>query len=241
MQLKIQRSQRAGVFGTPIFCLDVRADYAPQERDNVRRYRLGGEVVYNSQAARKHLGHATAHLDNAQSGSNSHRAIALARGVVSLALAKANLTITLGSLARGHHIECKDLGELLDAEDAVRDACKGVTRYLETAASFDGSEVVIEYDRGEERVCVTQNAPPLLSYEPERGTDQRRTKTISGAPDLAHQINTIATSAKSHWLAFEQKAIAFMLDHGRPVGEVEVRAACGITAAVIALLLWWAL
>ena len=53
MQLKFQRSQRAGgVFGnTVIFCLDARADYSPPEAANIAKYRLGSQIVYNSEAA----------------------------------------------------------------------------------------------------------------------------------------------------------------------------------------------
>ena len=48
MQLKLQRSQRmGGAFGTKVlFCLDVRAEYAPTEHANIRKYKLGSEVIY---------------------------------------------------------------------------------------------------------------------------------------------------------------------------------------------------
>ena len=46
MQLKLQRSQRMGgvLAGTVVFCLDVRADYTADERDNINKYKLGGQV-----------------------------------------------------------------------------------------------------------------------------------------------------------------------------------------------------
>jgi hypothetical protein len=165
MQLKLQRSQRAGGItgGTVLFCLDVRADYSPEEQHNIRRYRLGGQVIYNSQSARKHLEKMNAQLDRTQEGTVANRAAGLARGALSLAIAKMSLNISIDSLGRGHHIECKDLEELLEAEDTVREACKGVTRWLEAAATFDGSETVIEYEKGEEKVHVTAAAPPLLT------------------------------------------------------------------------------
>jgi len=165
MQLKLQRSQRAGgiVASTILFCLDVRADYAPEERDNIRKYKLGGQVIYNSQAARKHLDTAGAHLDRTQEGTVANRAAGLARGAFSLAVAKMSLNISIDSLGRGHHIECKDLEELLEAEATVREACKNVTRFLDVAATFNGSETVIEYVNGEEKVHVTQAAPALLT------------------------------------------------------------------------------
>jgi hypothetical protein len=175
MQLKLQRSQRAGglVGSAILFCLDVRADYSPAERDNIRKYKLGGQIIYNSQAARKHLENAGAHLDRTQEGTVANRTTGLARGALSLAIAKMKLNISIESLGRGHHIECKDLEELLEAEDTVRTACKNVTRYLDVAATFDGSEIVIEYDKGEEKIHVTQSAPQLLTQfasEPEPAT-----------------------------------------------------------------------
>ncbi len=166
MQLRIQRSQRAGgVVSTIIFfCLDVRADYSPEEQSNIGKYKLGGEPIYNSAAAKKHLDSAGTQLERTQSGTVGERFAGLARGSMSLVMAKLNLNITIASLGRGHHIECKDLEELLEAEDTVRTACKNVTRYLEVARTFDGSEVVIEYVNGEEQVHITEHAPPMLDY-----------------------------------------------------------------------------
>lgn len=165
MQLKIQRSQRASITNTIIFCLDVRADYTPEERDNIQKYRLGSQSIYNSRAAKKHLENADANL---ASGADHARglggqAAGLAKGALSFALAKMQLNVSIASLGKGHHIECKDLEELLEAEDTLRTACKDVTRYLEVASTFDGSELVIEYEKGEEKVRIDQHMPPLLS------------------------------------------------------------------------------
>jgi hypothetical protein len=182
MQLKIQRSQRTGgvLANTVFFCLDVRADYSPEEQGNIAKYKLGGQVIYNSQAARKHLDKAGAHLDRVDSNSMKEKAAGLARGAFSIAMAKMSLNISIASLGRGQHIECKDLEELLDAKETVRNACKNVTRYLDVAATFDGSETVIEYNKGEEMVHITQGAPPLLTYS---------------SPDAASSSETYDSSA----------------------------------------------
>jgi hypothetical protein len=45
----------------------------------------------------------------------------------------------------GQHIECKDLDELLGAEEAIREACKALKVYLTVAESFDGREEVVEF------------------------------------------------------------------------------------------------
>lgn len=168
MQLKIQRSQRTGGFtaSTIFFCLDVRAEYSAEEQSNIGRYKLGNQIIYNSQAARQHLERASSHLDRVSSDSMREKASGLARGALSLALSKMQLNISIGSLGRGHHIECKDLEELLEAEDTVRTACKNLTRYLQVAETFDGSELIVEYVNGEEQVHLTPHAPPLLEYSP---------------------------------------------------------------------------
>jgi len=175
MQLRLQRTQRAGGIagGTVFFCLDARADYSQEERSNINRYKLGGQTLYNSRAAQKHLEASGAHLERTQEGSAGNRLIGLARGAASLALAKMQLNISIASLGRGHHVECKDLQELLETEDTLRNACKELTKYLEVAATFDGSEVVIEYEKGEEKVHITQGAVPLLSG-PDGSYDQSK-------------------------------------------------------------------
>lgn len=163
MQLKIQRSQRTSITNTVIFCLDIRADYSAEEQQNIQKYKLGSQGIYNSRAAQKHLSAAEGHLDRTQSGSAGQRMGGLVKGAFSMALAHMQLNVTVGSLARGHHIECKDLEELLEAEDALRNASKNLTRFLEVANTFNGSELVVTYENGEEKVHIAENMPPLLS------------------------------------------------------------------------------
>ena len=240
MQLKIQRSQRTGgaLGNTIFFCLDVRADYSPEEKSNINKYRLGGEVIYNSQAARKHFDQAGAHLDRTQSGGTGERAAGLARGLVSLALAKMHLNISIASLGRGHHIECKDLQELLEAEETVRNACKNVTRFLEIASTFDGSEVVIEYEKGEERVHITQHAPPLLEYQPD--VSDRTPQPLStgdSLEEMGRDVARIGAMLKNRWIAFEGKLMAVARARGWDAGEAQIRIVCGIVAIAALILL----
>jgi len=140
MQLKVQRSQRTGgAFGGKIiFVLDIRAEYTETERNNINKYSLGGEVIYNSAAAKAHLDRAGQHLDAGGSG--------LLKGMASLALARMNLNITIASLQKGVHIECKDLGELLEAEESVCTACQNLSKFLAAAATFDGRTDIIEFN-----------------------------------------------------------------------------------------------
>ena len=247
MQLKIQRSQRmGGLTGTAVFfALDVRAEYAAEEQHNIRRYKLGPQAIYNSRAAAKHLDRAAANFTAAEDRQRGlgKQAAGLAKGALSFALAKMQLTITIASLGKGHHIECKDLGELLDAEDTVREACKDLTRFLEAAASFDGSETVIAYDRGEERVHVVQSALPLLS-EVGNGTAGIAATIIQASPkppetedDRVSPHPNAAEALGKHWQRLEERVIAFAQERGFSISQLQVR----IVAAIIGLLAFYIL
>ena len=136
MQLVLRRSQKTtGMLSKSVsFCLDARTELSPEERSNVDKYKLGGLVVYNSAAAEAQLAKVTAGLAGGS----------LLKGAVGLAMSKFTLTITVDSLTRGQHIECKDLDELLGAEEAIQAACQSIRRYIDVAQTFDGREIVFD-------------------------------------------------------------------------------------------------
>ena len=140
MQLKVKRSQRtSGLMGRNVlFCADIRAEYTEEERANINKYSLGGDVIYNSRAATEHLERMGRQVNGTAMG--------LLKGLGSLALSKMNLNVTIASLQQGHHIECKDLGELLECEDAILTACKGIKVFLAAAETFDGREIIVDVD-----------------------------------------------------------------------------------------------
>lgn len=144
MQLKIKRSQKSGMLGKVIFCLDVRAEYSQEEKDNINKYKLGGECVYSSETAKKRAAAADAHLEGGS----------ILKGIASGIMANLALSVTIASLQQGHHIETKTMEELLGAEDTLRDACKNLTSWLDAAASFDGRETVIEYKNGQQLIAA---------------------------------------------------------------------------------------
>jgi hypothetical protein len=154
MQLKLRRSQRDGglVAKNVIFCLDARAELTHFERDNLARYKLYDQVIYNSDAAKRQL-------DKSVAATSEGTATGLLRGVVHLALTALRLNITIRSLERGHHIECKSMDELLAAEEAILEACRSLKVYLDVAATFDGSEVLVDFATGEP-VAVAAATPP---------------------------------------------------------------------------------
>lgn len=144
--LKLRRSQRASFFGRPIFVLDARADVSPEVMQLIRRYNLGGLVVYDSKARRTNAQAAYANFSQAGAEHTLTRSLlANARGIANSAKMIFTLRITVAGLLKGRHIECRDLGELLSAEVAIVDACKNMRNYIDTALSFDGSEDVHEF------------------------------------------------------------------------------------------------
>jgi len=135
MRLKLQRSQRSGLTGKVVFALNARIELSPAEGDLVRKYGLGKQTVYDSEARRKHA-------DTLADASQGR--VGLLRGFAAMTMAALALHVTIDSLVKGQHIEAKSLDELLGAEAAVREACEKVKLYLEIAATFDGREEVVE-------------------------------------------------------------------------------------------------
>jgi hypothetical protein len=160
MQLKIQRSQRdTGLISkTAIFCLDARAEFTVQEQDSISRYKLGGEVIYNSEASRRLLEKSERQQDGSTRGA--------LKSLVSIGLAAMRLNITISSLARGQHIECKSLEELRGAEGALMDACTNLKDYLDTAATFDGRTVLISFDGEDGPHVIAQSTPQKVIAAP---------------------------------------------------------------------------
>ena len=60
MQLKLRRSQKTGLTGTPIFILDVMAELTSEETELVKKYKLKNQLVYTSEAADQNLAKADA-------------------------------------------------------------------------------------------------------------------------------------------------------------------------------------
>ena len=136
MQLKLSRSQKAkGLMSkSVIFCLDARAEYTPEEQANIRKYKLGGQVIWNSAAGEKALGNFNNAMDNQS----------VVGSLTSLAKLKISLKITIDSLGNGQHIETESLDELLGAEEALMQGCQNAKSFLEVASTFDGAERVVE-------------------------------------------------------------------------------------------------
>lgn len=187
MQLKLKRSQKTGgiVSANVIFCLDARVEFTPAEAGDINRYKLQNQMIYTSEGARSAAEGSRAAAANAKArgisvgsvddfltsatGKLGHGLKAAALGAISAM----RLTITINSLQRGQHIECKSLDELLGAEDAIMTACENLKGYLAAASTFDGREVLVDFNSDQPTIVAhtTPNphiiAPaPALGYAP---------------------------------------------------------------------------
>lgn len=201
MQLKIKRSQREGgmISKIAIFCIDARVQFSAQEKHSITRYRLQNQIIYDSEAAKQMM----ARSENSRGrgieysgdivstlGSAASNALSGAKSLAFAALAKMKLSITIGSLERGQHVECKSLDELLGAEEAIMQACENLKGYLDTAATFDGREVLFDYATGSAQpVAMAATPEPMLISAPTDVVSEAR--PASQAPPTA-QSQTVA-------------------------------------------------
>ncbi len=182
MQLKLKRSQRdTGVMSkTVVFCLDARVEFTPEERARLVKYKLHKQVIYNSEAAQKHL-------MNAGMAAATGSIVGGLKSLGSVAFAAMNLNISIETLEKGQHVECKSMDELLQAENAILTACENLKAYLDTAMTFDGREVLVDFAQGSPEI-VAQAAPHAAIAAPEGGPAYQREvsyPTAGGAATMA--------------------------------------------------------
>jgi hypothetical protein len=157
MQLKLKRSQRSTVMGKVIYILDARIEMPTEERQLIEKYRLGDLVIYDSTNRKKHGESLQQHIESTREnpsladsaetqllgvGKTLYR---FARAGLSATAASLSLRVTVYSLIKGVHVECKSMVELLGAEEAIVDAGKNLRAYIDTATTFDGREEILEF------------------------------------------------------------------------------------------------
>lgn len=124
MRLLLRRDQKAGIMGMGkvAFTLDVRADLTAEELANIRKYKLGETMLYQS-----------------------HEIVG-GKGLLGVATRLAWKAITLhlsvNDLTNGKKIEVKDVVEMLAIEDQIREAATTFAAVLAAAATFGGEEIV---------------------------------------------------------------------------------------------------
>ena len=124
MKLLLRRDQKSGLLGGSItFILNVRAELAPEELQNIKKYKLGKTMLYER-------------VKLADPGSGL---LGLASRLAFKAL---NLSVSVDDLTGGKQIECKDVVQMLAVEEQIREASKTFKAVLEAAAHFGGEEVL---------------------------------------------------------------------------------------------------
>lgn len=147
MKLKLTRSQRSSFTGKNIFHLDVVMEISADEEALIKQYKLEKQIVYSSEGFNRLASGAQAAADAAGALKGVAPGAGLIEGAKSFGLgiaANFALTVTVRDLIEGKAIECKDLGEMTDAEDAVITGAQNLKTFLDTAQTFDGREIVVE-------------------------------------------------------------------------------------------------
>jgi hypothetical protein len=152
--LKIRKATKDGAFGAIIYMIDARLDASATIRAQIARHRLGGRVIYESTARQKHAHATRRHLDSTRGqpvfapADQQVKGVlktfwGLGRAAVSATITALSLRITVDSLLAGVHIECKDMDEFAEAEQALVEAKQNLEGYIAHIATFDGQERII--------------------------------------------------------------------------------------------------
>lgn len=128
MKLRLSKSQRtAGVMSkNVVFSLAAQVDLTAAEAGYVSKYKMGKEVIYNK--------------DRINPERHDYKST---KGIIrNFSAAAMNINLTVDDLVKGRTIECKDISEMLQAEETVKSACEGLKNLLEACAGFEGEEVI---------------------------------------------------------------------------------------------------
>ena len=154
--LRLKRGERVDRFSALLFTLDARIDVSAENRALIEKYKLGNRLIYESANREKYRAKARDRLDDSDHhaspfASPGQQAMGAAKSfwrlgqaAVNMAASALALKITVNSLMNGHHIECKDMTEILEAEEALKAARENLKAEIELATSFGGKEIVID-------------------------------------------------------------------------------------------------
>jgi len=123
MKLLLRRSERSGMLGKSIYVLDIRADLSSEEKGWIAKYKFGPSVLYSRKGA----------PPKANSWADA--------GQVLLHV-MTDLSVSVNDLVNGKRIECKDIVEMLGAEEQIKEAAQTFGAVLRAASQFGGEEVI---------------------------------------------------------------------------------------------------
>lgn len=133
MQLKLKRSQASSLGGNITFKLFFIVDLDTDEAAALDTYKFGRHVVYETPKGAA----ASAGLRGAEGWSG------LGRGLAATMAAKAfNQIITVNDMVKGKEISCKDISEMIVAEEQIREACQNLSHILFVCRNFEGEEII---------------------------------------------------------------------------------------------------
>lgn len=124
MKLLLRRSERASTFGKPIYVLDVRAELSPEEIGWIDKFKFGPSFLYTRKGK-----------------PNVDTSTVSGMGALLLHYAT-DMTVSVNDLRQGKRIECKDIMEMLAAEEQIKEAAKNFGSVLRAASQFGGEEVI---------------------------------------------------------------------------------------------------
>lgn len=122
MELLLSRDQKKGMLGMGAvkFILEARARLTDDEAAAVKKYKMGGTILYEK--------------PNDGFNPRSLSSILSHRFLVP--------RVSVDDLVGGKSVECSDVIDILAAEDQLKDAAKVFHTMLTAAASFGGEEVI---------------------------------------------------------------------------------------------------
>jgi hypothetical protein len=123
MKLLLRRNQKSGMLGKVTFSLSVRAELTPEEKGDIQKYQLGRTLLYESKS-----------LGNPGDGWAGVGRILLHNMMT--------LSITVNDLENGKQVDCKDILEMLAAEQQIKEAAQTFNSVLRAASTFGGEELV---------------------------------------------------------------------------------------------------
>ena len=119
MELLLTRDQSGGMLGGVKFQLTAKAKLSEAESAAVKKYKMGDTILYEKQGERPDAG--------------SFLSLARHRFMVP--------RIQVRDLVDGKSIETKDILEILDAEEQLKEAANAFHRMLNAASTFGGETV----------------------------------------------------------------------------------------------------
>lgn len=136
MKLKLRRSQKSGMTGNVTFKLFFIVDLDADEAAALKKYKFGKVVVYETPKG-------AAASEGLRAAVSAGGLGGIGRGLASTITAKAfDHILTVNDMVNGKEIVCKDISEMIAAEEQIKDACQSLSRILYMCEHFEGEELI---------------------------------------------------------------------------------------------------